>query len=184
MITAHQVLHAYTIGIFPMADPDSGEISWYEPKNRGVIYLDKANIPKTVSKELKNKRFNLEINKDFRGTIIACAEREETWISDEIVDIYDTLYNMGYGYSFEVWENETLVGGLYGIAMGKVFFGESMFHRVSNASKIALAHCITTLKENNFHIIDTQYYTEHLKQFNTLEIPQQVYMKELTFALS
>jgi leucyl/phenylalanyl-tRNA--protein transferase len=167
-----------------MADPDTGEISWYEPKNRGVIFLDQANIPKTVQKEMNLGEYQISINKDFRGTVKACAEREETWISDEIIDVYDSIYDMGYGYSFEVWDHKKLIGGLYGVAMGKVFFGESMFHKVTNASKIALAHCITTLRENNFHIIDTQYYTEHLKQFNTQEIPQQVYMKELTFALS
>lgn len=183
MITAHQVLHGYTIGIFPMAEPDTGEIFWYEPKKRGVIFLEDSNIPKSVRKEMRLSNFQFEINKDFEATIKACAERNETWISDEIIELYINLYEMGYGHSFEVWDGRQLIGGLYGIALGRVFFGESMFHRKNNASKMALAFCINTLKENNFHLIDTQYYTEHLKQFNTQEIPQQVYMKELTLAL-
>lgn len=183
MLTAHQVLYAYTIGIFPMADPDNDSISWYEPKKRGVIFLDKANIPKTVNKELKKGKYKLEVNKDFYATVAACAEREETWISAEIIEVFCAMHEMGYGYSFEVWEEDELVGGLYGVAMGKVFFGESMFHKVSNASKVALAFCINTLKENNFLMIDTQYNTKHLEQFNTVEIPQEEYIKELNLAL-
>lgn len=183
MLTAHQVLHAYTIGIFPMADPDTNEVSWYEPKLRGVIFLDQANIPKSVSKVLHSGQFECKINHDFKGVLAACADRNETWISDEIIEVYTGLFEMGYGYSFEVWEKDTLVGGLYGVAINKIFFGESMFHKVSNASKIALAFCINVLIENGFHLIDTQYSTDHLKQFNTVEITQEDYLTELQHCL-
>ncbi|MDB4347466.1 leucyl/phenylalanyl-tRNA--protein transferase [Bacteroidia bacterium] len=183
MITAHQVLHAYTQGVFPMADPDTDEIFWYEPKIRGVVFLDDVNIPKTVKKELNSGKFECRMNHDFSGVMKACAQRDETWISDEIIEVYTGLHNMGYGYSFETYYEGQLVGGLYGVAMEKIFFGESMFHHMTNASKVAFAFCIETLQENGYRMIDTQYATNHLKQFNTIEIPQQEYMKELIHCL-
>jgi len=166
-----------------MADPDTEEIHWYEPKMRGIVFLDDANIPKTVRKELNSGKFECRMNHNFKGVMEACAEREETWISDEIIEVYTGLHNMGYGYSFEAYLEGELVGGLYGVAMQKIFFGESMFHKASNASKVAFAFCIETLRENSYRIIDTQYATDHLKQFNTVEIPQQEYMKELMLCL-
>ena len=183
MLTAHHVLYGYTIGIFPMADSETNEINWYEPKKRGVIFLESANIPKSVKKEMVSGKFELKINNNFSEVIRLCAEREETWISEEIIEVYEALYTMGYGYSFEVWQKKKLIGGLYGVALNKIFFGESMFHKVSNASKIALAFCINTLQQNNFYMIDTQYSTSHLRQFNTQEIEQSEYLKELQFAL-
>lgn len=184
MLTAHQVLHGYTQGIFPMADPDEDNaIFWYEPEMRGIIFPEEFHIPKTLRKLYNSKPFELKINTDFNFCIRACSEREETWISDEVMDVYCGLYKMGYGYSFEVWQGYEMVGGLYGIKMGSVFFGESMFHKVSNASKIALVFMMEWVREKNIRLIDCQFLNQHLLQFGAREIPQREYMQILGEAL-
>ena len=184
MLTAHQVLHGYTQGVFPMADPDEDNaIFWYEPEMRGVILPHEFKVPKNLRREYKQHEFELKVNSAFEQAMRNCARRDETWISEEIIDVYNGLYNMGYGFSFEVWLGNDMVGGLYGIAMGKVFFGESMFHKVTNASKIALVFLMEWMEMNKFLMLDCQFITEHLKQFGAKEIPQSEYLVLLEKAL-
>jgi leucyl/phenylalanyl-tRNA--protein transferase len=184
MLTAHQVLHGYTKGVFPMADPDEeNAIYWYEPEMRGVIFPKDFHVPKNLRREYKKHKYELKINRDFELTMRNCAEREETWISEEIIEVYSALQKMGYGYSFEVWDNGEMVGGLYGIAMGRMFFGESMFHKVTNASKIALIFLVEWMKMHDFRLLDCQFITDHLMQFGAKEIPQQKYLTFLELAL-
>lgn len=180
MLSAHQVLHGYTQGVFPMAEPDEDNaIYWYEPEMRGVIFLDEFICSKNLKKLYNNKVFDLRINSDFEGTMRACATRDETWISEEIIETYCGLNSMGYGFSFETWQDNKLVGGLYGVAMGQMFFGESMFHHISNASKVALVFLVEWMKANNFKLLDCQFITDHLKQFGAREIPQAEYLEYL-----
>lgn len=184
MLTAHQVLHGYTLGVFPMADPDEGNaIFWYEPEMRGIILPSEFKASKSLRQEYNKGKFELRINGNFEVCMRRCAEREETWISEEIVEVYCALHQMGYGFSFEAWLDGEMAGGLYGIALGKVFFGESMFHRVSNASKVSLMFLVNWMKANGYTLLDCQFITEHLKQFGAREIPQKEYLKLLKKAL-
>ncbi len=180
MLNAHEVLHGYSIGIFPMAEPDEeNTIYWYEPELRGIILPEEFRCPKNLKREFKKGLFELCINRDFEGTMRACSRREETWISEEIVEVYCGLKDMGYAFSFEVWQNNEMVGGLYGVAIGKVFFGESMFHKVTNASKIAMVFLMEWMNKNNFKLLDCQFITDHLKQFGAKEVEQKDYLKLL-----
>jgi leucyl/phenylalanyl-tRNA---protein transferase len=180
MLTAHQVLHGYTQGIFPMADPEEDDaIFWYEPEMRGVIIPSEFHIPKNLKKLYQKNIFECRINSDFLTCIQNCSNRDETWISDEIIDVYHGLHKLGYGFSFEAWLDGEMVGGLYGIAMGKVFFGESMFHKVSNASKIALLFLMEWVIENGIELVDCQFINNHLLQFGAKEIPQKEFIQLL-----
>jgi leucyl/phenylalanyl-tRNA--protein transferase len=179
------VLYAYTQGVFPMAHPEEGNaVYWHEPHLRGIIPLDGFKVSKNLAREFRSGKYDYCIDRDFEAVLRACAEREETWISDEIMEVYLALHEMGYAHSFEVWKGEELVGGLYGVAMGRAFFGESMFHRVSNASKLALVFLVEYLRQQQFTLLDTQFQTEHLAQFGTIEIPQEAYLKMLAEALA
>jgi leucyl/phenylalanyl-tRNA--protein transferase len=185
MLTAHQVLDGYTQGVFPMADPDEGDaIYWYEPTMRGIILPEEFHIPKNLKKLYLKKPFELRINGDFRLCMENCSKRDETWISEEIIEVYSGLNKMGFGFSFEAWLNGEMVGGLYGIAMGKVFFGESMFHTATNASKIALVFLVDWLKMHGFILLDCQFINDHLLQFGAKEIPQKEFLKLLDEALA
>jgi leucyl/phenylalanyl-tRNA--protein transferase len=184
MLTAHQVLHGYTQGIFPMADPEEmDEIFWYEPDYRGIILPGEFHIPKNLRLLYKKNPFEMRINSDFKTCMLNCSKREETWISEEIVDVYVALYEMGYGYSFEAWQDGVMVGGLYGISMGRVFFGESMFHTRSNASKIALVYLMEWMDRGDYTLLDCQFINDHLLQFGAKEIPQSDYLLLLEEAL-
>lgn len=184
MLTAHQVLHGYTQGIFPMADPDEDNaIFWYEPEMRGVILPEEFHIPKNLRRFYNKKPFDLKINGDFRQCVIQCSNREETWISDEIIEVYCGLNKMGYGLSFEAWQEGKMVGGLYGVVMGKIFFGESMFHTVTNASKVALVFLMEWVREKGILLVDCQFINEHLLQFGAKEIPQEEFLVLLRKAL-
>jgi leucyl/phenylalanyl-tRNA--protein transferase len=184
MLTPNQVLHGYRIGIFPMADPDDNDsISWYEPKKRGIIPLDAFKVPKNLRRLIKQGKFEVTVNQDFEGVMRACAQREDTWISDEIIYVYTRLHEAGWGYSFEARLDGKLVGGLYGIAMHRAFFGESMFHTVTDASKVALVYLVEWMHENGLTLLDTQFITDHLKQFGAVEIPQKDYLKLLQKAI-
>jgi len=177
MITAHQVLNAYYEGVFPMADPDENNtIYWYQPKKRGVIFPSEFHVPMNLKKLYAKKTFDLRINFDFKSTMQACAKREETWISEEIIELYCHLHTLGYAFSFEVWRNDELVGGLYGLKIGKMFFGESMFHTVTDASKIALVFLMDWVHLQDIKLVDCQFITDHLKQFGAKEITQKKYM--------
>lgn len=185
MLTPNQVLHGYSMGIFPMADPDEGNvIHWYEPKLRGIIPLEEFKVPKNLRRLIKQGKFEVTINQNFEEVMEACAERDDTWISEEIIYVYTRLFEAGWGYSFETRLDGELVGGLYGIAIGKAFFGESMFHKVTDASKVALVYLVSWMKDNNMELLDTQFITNHLRQFGAIEIPQKEYLKLLQHALA
>lgn len=189
-LTPELLLSAYTQGYFPMADSRGGEtIRWYEPEIRGVIPLDSFHVPKSLAKFLKRAPFEYSINSAFRDVITACAERDNTWINDEIIELYCQLHEMGYAMSVEVWmqdletRSQKLAGGLYGVSLGNAFFGESMFSRASNASKAALVFLVQHLREHGYTLLDAQYVNDHLKQFGITQIPKEEYLKRLKEAL-
>lgn len=183
-LTPEQLLYAYRSGLFPMADPDrADEIFWYAPDPRGILPLDGFHTPKNLEKLVRRPVFEVVADRDFDAVIRACAERESTWISEEIIRAYGALHRLGYAHSVEVWHAGELVGGLYGVALGGAFFGESMFHRVRDASKVALWHLVARLQRGGFVLLDTQYLTPHLAQFGAVEIPRLAYEQALRQAL-
>ena len=163
------MLNLYAQGAFPMADA-SGVINWYKPEIRTIIPLDNYNVPRSLRKFMEKSDFEYEYSKRQLDVIKQCANRDETWISDELIDAYERLIYLGYLHSVEVYQNKELVGGLYGITIGGAFFGESMFSKVSQASKSALVKLIERLNERSFVLLDVQYQTEHLKMFGAKEI--------------
>ena len=174
-IPIKSVIEAYKQGMFPMAETSSSkEIYWIEPKKRGVFNFNKIKIPKKFKRFLKNNNFQLAIDNNFEQVISNCAKltnsRKDTWINSTIKKIYIDMYNNGLAHSVECYLNNELVGGLYGIKIGQIFFGESMFSFVSNASKVTLIHLIERLKAGGFKILDTQFINEHLKQFGAIEV--------------
>lgn len=184
-ITPELLLNAYANGYFPMADSkDAKELDWYCPEERGIIPLSDFHIPKSLAKFLKQHPFTLTTDKAFREVMQACADREETWINDEIIDLYCTLHEMGFAHSVECWEGEKLSGGLYGVALAGAFFGESMFSKTSGASKVALVHLVGLLKNAGYTLLDTQYVNDYLKQFGVVEIAKEEYLTLLRKALS
>lgn len=187
-ITADTLLTAYASGYFPMAeDRDSHDLYWFNPSRRGVLPLGQFNIPRSLKKFLKDHPFEVRVDNDFRAVISACAdiEREshETWINDEIIELYCDLHEMGHAHSVETWRDGKLVGGLYGVSLGGAFFGESMFSRESQASKVALVYLVTILREAGYSLLDTQFVNDHLKQFGVKEIRKQSYISKLDRAL-
>ncbi len=185
MFDPHVVIQAYTQGYFPMAHPDEGnEIFWHLPEIRGIIPLDERfKINKNLARLYRKGDFELKQNYDFESVIRNCSGRDDTWISEEIIDTYCQLNEMGVAHSFETWKDGKLIGGLYGLAIGKVFFGESMFHKVTDASKIALIFLVETLRHKNFMLLDSQYLNDHIKQFGAYEINHDEYLNLLHEAL-
>jgi len=182
-IPPHVLLGAYTEGVFPMAE--EGEIYWFSPLMRGVIPLDdRFHIPRGLRKSLRKDPYKVKMNTAFREVMEGCGERKETWIDPIIIESYCELHKLGYGYSFESWDDEGLQGGLYGIAIGNAFFGESMFSRKTDASKIALAYLVEWLRLNDYMLLDTQWMTDHLRQFGGIEVPREEYLKLLAEALT
>jgi leucyl/phenylalanyl-tRNA--protein transferase len=180
------VLRAYREGIFPMA-MESGEIGWFSPDPRGVIPLDAFHIPARLARVVRSGRFDIHIDRAFEAVMRACAEREDddgTWISESIVECYVALHRLGIAHSVETWRGDELVGGLYGIHLGGAFFGESMFHRATDASKVALVALVDRLRRRNFRLLDIQWVTPHLEQFGAIEIPQEEYLGKLRQALA
>lgn len=187
-INYKNILDAYCNGIFPMAENiDSSDVFWVKPKNRGVINPYKINIRRKLKRFINTEPFKIKINTDFIGVIEACSEitngRENTWINPSIRDVFIELHYKGYAHSVECYSNDGLVGGLYGVAIGGMFFGESMFSRMTNASKVALLHLIDRLKVGNFVLLDTQFITEHLKTMGAYEIDQESFLIILKKAL-
>lgn len=178
------VLHAYQHGYFPMADPDEGSVYWFSPDPRAVLPLSDFHIPRSLRQALRKNQFEVVTDRAFEEVIRACANRNKTWISEEIIRVYTLLHEHGYAHSVECWENDRLVGGLYGVALGGAFFGESMFHRKRDASKIALVHLVHHLRRGGFTLLDTQYTTPHLEQFGVIEIPRHLYLEHLNRALN
>lgn len=187
-ITPELLLKAYAFGVFPMAKSRTEQdVYWVQPKERGIIPLNQFHVPRSLRKVLRKGIFEVRTDSAFEAVIEGCAEsgpnREDTWINDQIVELFTDLFDAGLAHSVETWIDGELVGGLYGLAMGSVFFGESMFTRRDNASKVALCHLVAIMKEGGYHLLDTQFITDHLAQFGAIEIEHQDYMKELGDAL-
>jgi leucyl/phenylalanyl-tRNA--protein transferase len=188
MIPSELLVSAYSSGWFPMAI-DEGEIRWYSPDPRGIIPLEGFHVPSRLARVIRSGRFRIEIDRDFPSVIRACAHadrREDdpgTWIDGEILTSYLGLHQQGIAHSVEAWEGEQLAGGLYGVALGGAFFGESMFHRVTDASKVALAALVERMTARGFTLLDVQWVTPHLERFGAIEIPRNDYLALLQQAL-
>lgn len=175
-VTPEMVLHAYRMGVFPMADSRRNDaIGWYAPDPRAILPLDGFHVPANLGKVVDRGVFEVDSDSAFEAVIRACADRKTTWISEEIIQVYTELHEMGYAHSVECRQEGKLAGGLYGVAIGGAFFGESMFSRVSNASKVALVHLVRQLRRGDFTLLDTQYSTPHLEQFGVVEVPRDRY---------
>jgi leucyl/phenylalanyl-tRNA--protein transferase len=177
------IVHAYRQGIFPMAD-DDGTINWYRPDPRAVFPLDTFHVPKSLAKTLRQGKFEIRVDADFAGVMRGCAGRDETWISNGIIEAYTELHRLGAAHSVEAWRGGELVGGLYGVALGGAFMGESMFSRATDASKVCLVHLVERLRARGFILLDSQMPTEHLARFGQIEIPHEAYMRQLKRALA
>lgn len=177
------LIAAYRGGMFPMAMDNRGEIGWFSPDPRGIIPLDEFHLPHGLKRTLRKDPFEIRVDTSFVEVMKGCADRKTTWISDEIVSSYQKLYELGYAHTVEAWKDGNLVGGLYGIAIGGAFFGESMFSRAADASKVALVYLVERLREKNFQLLDTQWSTEHLSRFGCREIPRYEYLERLNQAL-
>jgi len=187
-ITPDIVLRAYSIGLFPMAEAsDDPLLFWVDPQQRGILPLDEFHIAKSLRKTLRRQIFDVRCDTAFLQVMEACAApapgRESTWINQEIMNLYQDLFRQGYCHSIECWQGSDLVGGLYGLALGGVFFGESMFSRQRDASKIALCYLVAHLRAGGFTLLDTQFLTEHLGRFGAREIARDDYKKLLAHAL-
>lgn len=175
------MISMYARGSFPMADED-GTLNWYLPQTRAVIPVSQFNIPRTLKKFMKSSAFEYRYDSDILSVIINCSQREETWISPDLIDGYKRLINLGYVHSVEVYQKDELVGGLYGIAYKGAFFGESMFSKVPQASKCAMVKLFDRLNTKGYDIVDVQYITDHLKMFGTIEIQYEEYVDLLFVA--
>lgn len=187
-ITPELLLNAYAAGIFPMAESrDDPTLFWVDPEERGIFPLDDFHIPKRLKRTVAQDKFTVTVDRAFREVMQACAKttdaRGETWINHRIEDLYCTLHNHGYAHSVECWQNDTLVGGLYGVCFEGAFFGESMFHTVTDASKVALVHLVGRLIAGGYKLLDAQFKTEHLEQFGLMEIERADYHERLNDAL-
>jgi leucyl/phenylalanyl-tRNA--protein transferase len=187
-LTPELLLRAYAIGIFPMAeDADDPDIFWVDPERRGILPLEAFHVPKRLRRTIRQGRFEIRVDNAFEGVMRGCAEpgpdRPTTWINERILALYGTLFRLGHAHSVEAWRDGELAGGLYGVRLGAAFFGESMFSRVPDASKVALVHLVARLKRGGFKLCDTQFVTRHLAQFGAIEIPRAAYRRRLAAAL-
>jgi leucyl/phenylalanyl-tRNA---protein transferase len=187
-ITPEVLLKAYACGIFPMAESaDDPALYWIEPEKRGILPLDGFHVPARLARTVRAGRYSIRINHDFEGVLDGCAEprpgRTRTWINQRIRALYRSLYEIGHCHSVEAYEDGVLAGGLYGVCLGRTFFGESMFHRSRDASKVALVHLVARLKAGGFQLLDTQFVTDHLKIFGAVEVSRRQYHKLLEAAL-
>lgn len=184
-LTPEMVLYGYRIGVFPMAHPDEdNRIYWYSPNPRAVLPLDTFHVPKNLGKLVRREPFEVVSDRSFEAVIRACADRKSTWISEELIRVYSALNEQGFAHSVECWLDGRLVGGLYGVAIGGAFFGESMFHRKTDASKVALVHLVDRLRSGGYILLDTQYATPHLEQFGLVEISREKYDQVLEDAVA
>ena len=184
MIPINTLLDAYRTGFFPMAI--HGQIGWYSPNERGVLPMDRFHVPRRLQRVLRQDRFRFTVDQDFRTVITSCASRPAdagNWIDTEIIDSYCALYDAGYAHSVEAWRDGQLAGGLYGVALGGAFFGESMFRTETDASKVALCALVDRLHAREFRLLDTQWLTPHLEQFGAIEIPRGEYLPMLAEAV-
>jgi len=178
------LLQGYATGIFPMADSrQAADLFWVEPRNRAVIPLDRFHQSRSLKRTLRSGRFDVTHDRDFGAVITACADREETWINAELERAMVALHQSGHAHSIEVWRGGELVGGLYGVKLGRAFFGESMFSRERDASKVALAWLVARLQVGNFTLLDCQFMTEHLASLGAISVPRETYVALLSAAL-
>ncbi|MEW5957944.1 MAG: leucyl/phenylalanyl-tRNA--protein transferase [Chloroflexota bacterium] len=186
-LTVHLLLNAYSQGVFPMADED-GSIYWYDPDPRAIIPLDAFHVPRSLERRLRRGDFEVRFDAAFRAVMAACAEpapgREVTWISPEFIEVYTELHELGFAHSVETWIEGELAGGLYGVTLGGLFAGESMFSRATDSSKIALVYLVERLRQRGFVLLDTQFMTKHLRRFGAIEIPRAEYKARLAQALA
>ncbi len=188
-LTPELVLRAYACGIFPMAESrGQGTIFWVDPEVRGVLPLDAFHVSRSLARTVRRGLFDVTRDAAFGSVIHACAEpgrgRTETWINDDIVEVYCELHRTGFAHSVETWQDGRLAGGIYGVALGGAFFGESMFSAATDASKVALVHLVARLKAGEFRLFDVQFVTEHLKQFGVEEVPARRFLERLDEALA
>lgn len=187
-ITPDLLLRAYASGLFPMADSaDDPDLFWVEPEMRGVLPLDGFHIPKRLARTVRQEPFEIRINTAFDAVVAACAEsvenRPSTWINSTITELYSELHRLNHAHSVEAWRDGRLVGGLYGVSLRRAFFGESMFSRATDASKVCLVHLVERLRARQFVLLDTQFTTEHLKRFGAIDVPREDYVDLLAEAL-
>lgn len=187
-LTADQILRAYALGVFPMArQHDDPKLYWVDPEKRGILPLADFHLPRSLKKVLKRDSFELKVDTAFDQVLELCAEstarRPETWINAEIVRLFTDLYHAGLAHSVESWQDGKLVGGLYGLSLGSAFFGESMFSRATDASKVALSYLVAVMRKGGYTLLDTQFVTDHLAQFGAIEIPRRDYLRLLAQAL-
>ncbi len=184
LLTPALVLRAYAAGVFPMAESaDSDEIFWVDPRRRGIIPLDGFRLSRSLRRRLRREDYAVRVDRAFEAVIEACADRPETWINPTIRELYTGLHRMGHAHSVEVWMGGHLAGGLYGVRLGAAFFGESMFSRVPDASKIALAHLVARLRVGGFLLLDTQFTTPHLERLGARTVPRARYQRLLDAAV-
>ena len=185
VIDPNLLLRAYATGWFPMARDGvpGAPIEWFSPDPRGILPLDAFRVPERLRRVLRQGRFETSVDRDFRGVMRACAERDETWINDEILDSYVELHQRGFAHSVEVWSEGALAGGLYGVSLRGAFFGESMFHRATDASKVALAALVERLIDRHYALLDIQWVTAHLAQFGAIEVSRRRYLRMLDRSL-
>src|SRR4051812_17761871 len=178
------LLQGYATGIFPMADSrDAADLFWVEPRNRAIIPLDRFHMSRSLRRTIRSGRFTVTCDRDFAAVIAGCADREETWINAELERAMLALHASGHAHSIEVWSGDRLVGGLYGVKLGRAFFGESMFSRMRDASKVALAWLVARLKAGNFTLLDCQFMTEHLASLGAISVRRETYVALLSAAL-
>jgi leucyl/phenylalanyl-tRNA--protein transferase len=187
-LTPELLLRAYAAGIFPMAEAaDDPEVFWVDPEQRGILPLDGFHLPRRLARTLRREVFDVRCDEAFEAVVRGCAgpapDRPKTWINEEIVRLYAALHRLGFAHSVETWRDGELVGGLYGVALGAAFFGESMYSRATDASKVALAQLVARLRLGGFRLLDAQFVTEHLQQFGAVEISRAQYHRRLTAAL-
>ena len=184
-LTPEILLHGYSIGIFPMSDSRvDPDIFWVDPRKRGLLPISKFHISKSLAKRMRKTELHVSVNRDFSGVVDGCADREDTWINAEIRGLYLALHSEGHAHSLEVWDKDELVGGVYGVSLGAAFFGESMFSRQSNASKMALACLTEMLGRGGYTLFDTQFITDHLASLGGFEIDRGKYHQLLDAALA
>jgi leucyl/phenylalanyl-tRNA--protein transferase len=187
-ITPEVLLRAYACGIFPMSESaDDPSLFWVEPERRGIIPLEGFCVPARLARTIRHEAFTVTANRAFKAVIAGCAmpraDRDSTWINRRIRDLYTALHGLGHCHSIEVWRGDELVGGLYGVSLGRAFFGESMFHEARDASKVALVHLVARLIAGGFVLLDTQFVTDHLRQFGAIEVPRRRYLALLGDAI-
>jgi len=186
-ITPELLEHAYRMGVFPMGDPETGDVAWYQPQTRAIFDLDHFHVPRRLAQTLKSGRFSFTVNRAFGDVIRRCARPhmpDEMWITPEIIRIYEEMHRAGKAHSVEAWSGEALAGGLYGVALGGAFMGESMFHVERDASKAALVYLVARLRERGFTLLDTQFPTPHLSRFGIRMVSHRNYLQLLRQALA